>query len=261
MMEVAEVLTHGELTVLGRLAGSSNATLLSVVKDPTGLEIKCVYKPVAGERPLWDFPDGTLAEREVAAYELSRFLDWNVIPVTVWREEGPYGEGSLQLWVDAVDEISLVDLIDAHLAHDGWLHVLTGENESGDEVRMIHRDREDLAMIALLDVLMNNADRKAGHILVDETDHLWGIDHGLTFHEEPKLRTVLWGWSGVDIPQELMRDVASARDRWVELESILEEYLAGFEVRAVAERLQEVLETSIFPAPPNHWPAVPWPLF
>ena len=261
MKDVVEALTHGELTVLGRLGGSSNATLLSVVKDHDGHEMKCVYKPVAGERPLWDFPDGTLAEREVAAYELSQFLQWNVIPVTVWREEGPYGEGSLQLWVDAVDEMSLVDLIDANLAHDGWLHVLTGENESGQEVRMIHRDREDLAKIALLDVLMNNADRKAGHILVDESDQLWGIDHGLTFHEEPKLRTVLWGWAGARIPKQLKNDVESVRGRWVELESVLEQYLAGFEVRAVAERLDEVLESSAFPAPPDHWPAVPWPLF
>lgn len=260
-MDVAEALTRGELTVLGRLAGSSNATLLCVVKNSSGVEFKCVYKPVAGERPLWDFPDGTLAEREVAAYELSRFLQWNVIPVTVWREEGPYGEGSLQLWVDAVDEISLVDLIDANLAHDGWLHVLTGENESGAAVRMIHRDRPDLAKIALLDVLMNNADRKAGHILVDENDHLWGIDHGLTFHEEPKLRTVLWGWAGNAIAQELIRDVESSLERWAELESILEKYLAGYEVRAIAERLNEVSKSSVFPAPPDHWPAVPWPLF
>lgn len=260
-MDLATTLAQGELTVLGRLAGSSNATLLCTVKDADGHEYKCVYKPVAGERPLWDFPDGTLAGREVAAYELNRLLNWDVIPLTVWREAGPYGEGSVQLWVDEVDAASLVELIAADLSHDGWLHVLTGENESGEHVRVVHRDREDLAQIALLDALMNNADRKAGHILVGESDRLWGIDHGLTFNEESKLRTVLWGWAGQKIPDPLMRDVAGLIQRREIVLSALEEYLAGYELDAFWERVDQILEHGCFPSPPEHWPAVPWPLF
>jgi len=260
-MTIATVLAQGELTVLGRLAGSSNATLLSMVKDDEGLEYKCVYKPVAGERPLWDFPDGTLAGREVAAYELSRLLDWDVIPVTVWRDDGPYGEGSVQLWVDADEDIRLVDVISVDESDDGWLHVLTGENEVGQEVRVVHRDRFDLAQIALLDALMNNADRKAGHLLVGEGDRLWGIDHGLTFNEEPKLRTVLWGWAGLQVPERLMDDVAALLARWNEVEMVLESFLAGYELQALAERLQELSDGARYPRPPEHWPAVPWPLF
>ncbi len=260
-MDLPTTLAQGELTVLGRLAGSSNATLLSMVKDADGREYKCVYKPVAGERPLWDFPDGTLAGREVAAYELNRLLNWDVIPLTVWREAGPYGEGSVQLWVDEVDESRLVDLIAADLSYDGWLHVLTGENEAGEHVRVVHRDRQDLAQIALLDALMNNADRKAGHILVGESDRLWGIDHGLTFNEESKLRTVLWGWAGQKIPDPLMRDVAGLIQRREIVLSALEEYLAGYELDAFWERVDQILEQGSFPLPPEHWPAVPWPLF
>jgi uncharacterized repeat protein (TIGR03843 family) len=260
-MTVATVLAQGKLTVLGRLAGSSNATLLSMVTDAHGHEIKCVYKPVTGERPLWDFPDGTLAGREVAAYELSRLLNWDVIPVTVWRDDGPYGEGSVQLWVDTDEDICLVDLISVDVGHEGWLHVLTGENEAGQEVRVVHRDRFDLAQIALLDALMNNADRKAGHLLIGEGDRLWGIDHGLTFNEQPKLRTVLWGWAGHQIPEPMMADMASLVARWNEVERVLETFLAGYELRALAERLQELSDGARYPRPPEHWPAVPWPLF
>ena len=260
-MTIASVLALGELTVLGRLAGSSNATLLSMVKDDEGLEYKCVYKPVVGERPLWDFPDGTLAGREVAAYELSRLLKWDVIPVTVWRDEGPYGEGSVQLWVDADEDIRIVDLISVNEGHEGWLHVLTGENEAGQEVRVVHRDRLDLAQIAILDALMNNADRKAGHLLIGENDRLWGIDHGLTFNEEPKLRTVLWGWAGQRIPEPLMTDLAALLTRWNDVEAVLESFLAGYELQALVERLQELSDGARYPQPPEHWPAVPWPLF
>lgn len=260
-MDIASLLTAGELTVLGRLPGSSNATLLSQIVGEGGTTIKCVYKPVAGERPLWDFPDGTLAAREVAAFELSRLLGWDVIPVTVWRNDGPYGEGSIQLWIDEAEESSLVDIIDADQAHEGWLHVLTGENEAGQEVRLVHRDRFDLAKIALLDALMNNADRKAGHILIGEGDRLWGIDHGLTFNEEDKLRTVLWGWAGQEIPEALLRDIKRLHEDWDATVQVLEEHLAGYEIRALEDRIGQILLERNFPTPPQHWPAVPWPLF
>jgi uncharacterized repeat protein (TIGR03843 family) len=260
-MDIHSHLQHGDLVVLGRLAGSSNATLLSLITSSDGVELKCVYKPVHGERPLWDFPEGSLAGREVAAYELSAFLEWDVIPMTVWRDAGPYGEGSVQLWIEESTDPGVVDLVPTSELPEGWLHVLTGENESGESVSVIHQGRPDLAQIAVLDVLMNNADRKAGHVLVADGDRLWGIDHGLTFHDEPKLRTVLWGWAGQKIPRALLKDVERLQERWPAVEAILEEYLTGFEIAAFRERLDELLENERFPAPPTQWPAIPWPLF
>jgi uncharacterized repeat protein (TIGR03843 family) len=260
-MDITALLKEGELVVLGRLAGSSNATLLSTVTSINGVEIKCVYKPVHGERPLWDFAEGSLAGREVAAYELSALLGWEVIPVTVWREVGPYGEGSVQLWVDETDDAGVVTLVASAEQPEGWLHVLSGENESGESVSVLHQQRVDLQQIAVLDAIMNNADRKAGHVLIGEGDRLWGIDHGLTFHDEPKLRTVLWGWAGEPIPRALMKDVQGLKENWSLVEGLLEEYLAGYELFALQERIEDLLESGRFPAPSNGWPAIPWPLF
>ena len=260
-MDITAILKHGELVVLGRLAGSSNATLLSTVTSQDGLELKCVYKPVHGERPLWDFAEGSLAGREVAAYQLSDILGWEVIPVTVWRDVGPYGEGSVQLWVEETDDDGVVSLVATSDQPEGWLHVLSGENEAGESVSVVHQQRADLQQIAVLDALMNNADRKAGHVLIGDGDRLWGIDHGLTFHDEPKLRTVLWGWAGERIPTALLRDIEGLKENWTDVERILEEYLAGYELIALLERIEDLLETSRFPAPSQGWPAIPWPLF
>ncbi|CAB5038380.1 MAG: SCO1664 family protein [Actinobacteria bacterium] len=260
-MDVITLLKQGELTVLGRLAGSSNATLLSTVTSLDGTELKCVYKPVHGERPLWDFAEGTLAGREVGAFELIDFLGWEVIPVTVWLDEGPYGKGSVQLWVEESDDIAVVEIVATEHQPQGWLHVLTGENEAGESVSVVHQQRVDLQQIAVLDALMNNADRKAGHVLVGQGDRLWGIDHGLTFHDEPKLRTVLWGWAGERIPKALLKDIEALQENWSAIEQILDEHLAGYEIMAFQERLEELLESGTFPAPSHEWPAIPWPLF
>jgi len=260
-MDTAALLKYGELEVLGRLAGSSNATLLSSVTSPDGPEITCVYKPVYGERPLWDFAEGSLAGREVAAYELSDLLGWEVIPVTVWRDDGPYGEGSVQMWVEESEDDGVVSLVATSDLPQGWLHVLSGENESGDGVSVVHQQRADLQQIAVLDVLMNNADRKAGHVLRGEADRLWAIDHGLTFHDEPKLRTVLWGWAGEAIPPALYQDILALNENWAEAEQRLEQYLAGYELIALRQRIEDLLEYDRFPAPSHGWPSIPWPLF
>ncbi len=260
-MLVEECLALGELEIHGRLAGASNATLFCTVTNRAGLELKCVYKPVRGERPLWDFPEGTLAAREVAAYELNLILGWDLIPVTVWRDDGPHGAGMCQLWIDEGESEDLVDVVTSRVVRDGWRHVLTGESEYGDAVHLIHADRSDLQQMALLDVVMNNADRKAGHLLIDKRQKLWGIDHGLTFNDEPKLRTVLWGWSGQAVPEDLLVDVDLAFAQWDELESALSPWLLPYELEACAERFRELLRTKKFPQPPTYWPAVPWPLY
>ncbi|MDD2858774.1 MAG: SCO1664 family protein [Candidatus Nanopelagicales bacterium] len=260
-MPEARLLAEGELTIIGRLAGSSNATLLCTVTTTDGTDLQCVYKPVAGERPLWDFPTGTLAAREVAAYELSELLGWGLIPTTVWREFGPHGEGSCQRWIDEGDFGALVDVVHPGERLQGWRLVLTGESEYGAPVSLVHADDPDLHRMSVLDVLLNNADRKAGHLLRDESGRIWGIDHGLTFNEEPKLRTVLWGWAGERVPEALLHDLRGLADRWEQVELALSGFLDGYELEALEQRLERLVSTGRLPKPDAQRPAIPWPLY
>ncbi len=183
------LLTAGTLEVEGRLLDASNATLYcSASLD--GVVAACVYKPVAGERPLWDFPDGTLAEREVAAYELSALSGWNIVPPTIYRD-GPHGPGMVQLWIDM--------------------------DESIDVMAFVRRGQsERLRQIAVYDAVINNADRKGGHLLPTRDGRVYGVDHGVTFSVEPKLRTLLWQWAGQPLPEaevDRLREVPSPARR------------------------------------------------
>lgn len=256
--------------MLGRLVDASNATLLAEV-DLGGARSRCVYKPVAGERPLWDFPRGTLASREVAAYELSSEAGWDLVPPTVLRD-GPHGRGSVQWWVDGGEAGGgVVDLVTEDAVPPGWLRVLDAETYDGRHVVLAHADEASLASMALFDAVANNADRKVGHVLRDPgTGDLRGIDHGLTFNVDPKLRTVLWGWAGRRIP-------AQERERLERLVVMLErprrhgagrllERLAGLlgdsEVEATLARVHRLLGTGRFPRPGGgRYPAIPWPPF
>ena len=184
--EAMALLEHGELGVEGRLVVASNATLYCSV-CLNGVTAACVYKPVAGERPLWDFPDGTLAEREVAAYEVSAATGWLIVPPTVFRS-GPLGPGMVQLWIDTDDEVDIRRLI---------------RGTSSDQLRRI----------AVFDAVINNADRKGGHLLPTRAGHIYGVDHGVSFHAEPKLRTLLWQWSGRPLRAQRQRYVAPAAGR------------------------------------------------
>ena len=176
-----------------------------------------MYKPVRGERPLWDFPRGTLANREAASYVVSAAGGWDVVPPTVLRD-GPAGRGTVQLWIEGLDGSGaedgpalprpdeLVDLVPRGKVEPGWLPVFEAESYTGEPVVVVHADRPDLAGVAVLDVVINNADRKGSHLVLDRRGSLWGFDHGLSFHEELKLRTVLWGWAGAPLPDvELSR--------------------------------------------------------
>lgn len=260
-MRTEQILADGELTILGRLAGSSNATLLCTAADAQGHEVRCVYKPVLGERPLWDFPSGTLAAREVAAFRLSELLEWGLIPTTVWREQGPHGAGSCQLWIDEGEFDALVDIVGPGECPDGWRLVLTGESEYGAPVSLVHADDPDLLRMSVLDVLLNNADRKAGHLLRDESGRIWGIDHGLTFNEDPKLRTVLWGWAGERVPQALLHDLRALAKRWGDVERAIGVLLEGYELEALADRLDRLVAAQRLPRPGSQRPAIPWPLY
>lgn len=265
--EALELLARGELDVAGRIVDASNATLLAhVVME--GVTAACVYKPVAGERPLWDFPRGTLARREVAAYVVSAAAGFDVVPPTVLRE-GPFGPGSAQLWVEpppgqeAVPGAGLVDVVRPREVVDGWRRVLDAYGVDGEPVVLVHADEPALARMAVFDAVTNNADRKGGHVLRDASGAVLGVDHGLTFHADPKLRTVLWGWAGEPLPQEWadlvarLAELLEAGDLGTELAGLLNRR----EVRALHERCEELLEAGTYPLPEEGRPLIPWPPF
>lgn len=218
-----EAFTFAEMSVIGQLAVASNATLLVEIEGQ-----RAVYKPIAGEQPLWDFPDHTLALREVAAFEYSNALEWNIVPRTILRD-GPYGMGAVQEWID-IDDVDLIALVQS--------------------------DNHRLAQIALFDALINNTDRKASHLLPKDGE-IYGCDHGVTFHEDYKLRTVLWQWRGSEIPEEWLNHIAQL-DR-MKVSERLTPYLSPSEISALFERTDALLASKTFPQPNPEWPAVPWP--
>jgi uncharacterized repeat protein (TIGR03843 family) len=258
-----EVLSHGELVIEGRILPASNATFYgSVGAAPDA--VACVYKPIAGERPLWDFPDGTLARREVAAYEVSEALGWDIVPTTVLRD-GPAGVGMVQLWRGPDPAQDPVDIVPAGQLPDGYLHVLDAVDADERAVSLVHEDTEELRRIAVFDAVVNNADRKGGHVLPMRTGHRYGVDHGVTFHVDDKLRTVLWGWAGRPLPPEdragverLLSQLTTTDDP---VSTRLAELLVGRELEALVSRCHSLLSRGTMPMPTGEWPAVPWPAF
>ncbi|MFF5984002.1 SCO1664 family protein [Streptomyces olindensis] len=256
----AELLARGELTVRGRIREASNAALYCTVSYD-GEEAACVYKPVAGERPLWDFPDGTLAQREVAAYEVSEATGWGLVPPTVLRD-GPYGEGMCQLWIEATPDAELLALVDGEEPEPGWKAIGFAEVGEGRTALLVHADDERLRRLAVLDAVINNADRKGGHLLPTGEGRLYGIDHGVTFNVENKLRTLLWGWAGERLPQEavdvlegLRKDLAAGGALGARLEPLI----TGAEIDATRARVAALLASGTHPEPSGEWPAIPWP--
>ncbi len=237
-----ELLGQGEIEVIGRIVGSSNNALFVTVTlpgpDPAQppLVLEAIHKPTAGERPLDDFPDGTLTRREVAAYLVSEASGWDIVPPTVMRE-GPFGEGMIQSFVEADPTVDVV----------AW----------------INDDDPRLRRMAALDAVMNNTDRKGGHILpVDGGRHVHGVDHGVCFSPVPKLRTVLWGWRGTPLDADELdglRRIRAGLDG--ELGAELTALLSPAEVTATIRRVDALLATERFPLPSPTWPAIPWPPF
>lgn len=233
MIPILEHLSQGELEVTGRLVDASNATLYATCTYQ-GSSIPVIYKPIAGERPLWDFPDGNLAQREVAAYFISELGEFSVVPPTVMRD-GPFGTGMVQQWIDIDDEIDLAEFYRTH--------------------------NEQLRTMALFDAVVNNTDRKIGHLLPISSNSVYGCDHGVTFHEDDKLRTVLWQWAdqplnGDEIEQlvKLEKSVNAKRDDLLDL-------ITTNEFNALLARINRLLSEGKFPAPSDEWPSVPWPPF
>lgn len=235
-----EVLRDGEIDVLGRLLASTNHAMYcrvtQICPEPEPpITVEAVYKPTRGERPLDDFPDGTLARREVAAHVVSEATGWAIVPPTVLRE-GPFGEGMVQLWIDV--------------------------DESADVVEMVIEDDARLRRIAVFDAVVNNTDRKGGHLLPITGGHVFGVDHGVCFSAVPKLRTVLWGWRGQPLAADELAVLEALRgDLDGDLGGSLRELLQPVEVAATVRRVDRLLETRRFPWPSRTWPAVPWPPF
>ncbi|MCC2593210.1 SCO1664 family protein [Tessaracoccus sp. OS52] len=238
----------GELDVVGRLTEASNATFLT--RDDAG--VLWVYKPVAGERPLWDFPQHTLGRREVATHLLSAHFHFDVVPLTLWHE-GPAGEGSVQRWVEG-DITDLVDLVRPESLDETWLPVVSGVDGEDKPIVLVHRDSPALRRVCLFDLVVNNADRKAGHLISDGS-RLFGVDHGVCLHEEDKHRTVLWGFAGHELDDDERRLLGHVAT----LDLPVPEGLTGQEWEAVAGRAEWLLEVGSFPGPSGRWPAIPWP--
>ena len=230
MSEVRNVINVGELSVEGRFVDASNATLFakSVLEE---IEVSVIYKPIAGERPLWDFLDGNLAGREVSAYLLSEELGLHLVPYTILRE-GPFGPGMVQEWIEIDEELDIVEI--AQSTHPA------------------------IRAMALFDAIINNTDRKYGHILPKSNEEIFGCDHGVTFHEDPKLRTVLWQFTNEKFTQAERKIIENA----IEVsKALLSEHLTDREIEALIERSRQLLERGAFPEPSQDWPAVPWPPF
>ena len=232
--QALELLRDGDLSIEGRLVDASNATLFCAV-TLAGVSAACVYKPVRGERPLWDFPDGTLAFREAAAYLVSEATGWEIVPPTVLRD-GPFGLGMCQLWIDVDEDVDLGVLA--------------------------RSDHPDLRRMAVFDAVVNNADRKGGHLLPTPAGHVYGVDHGVCFSVEDKLRTLLWQWRGQPLPDEAVEVLSRLR---ADLEGPLGDGLGSLlsvtEVTATVERVERLLTSGCYPFPSGDWPALPWPPF
>lgn len=232
--EILVALNYGDLKVSGRLVDASNATLFGEIKVRENL-FNCIYKPVTGERPLWDFPDGTLANREYAAYLISEAMQFNCVPPTLLRE-GPFGFGMVQLWIDIDEDIDLAEFY--------------------------RKDLPGLRSIALFDVVINNTDRKIGHLLPTLDGHIFGCDHGVTFHTEDKLRTVLWQWEQQTLfPSEIATLDLLQSELGGETGEAISQLITTKEFSALKERISRLQTTKVFPSPSPNWPAVPWPPF
>lgn len=233
MNSLEKLMSEGTLTVTGRLVDASNATLFGTIADGED-EVRVIYKPVAGERPLWDFPDGNLAQREYAAFLVSEIGGWNLVPLTILRD-GPFGIGMVQQWIDI--------------------------DESVDLALFYREDHQSLRAMALFDAVVNNTDRKIGHLIPSPDGKLFGCDHGVTFHEEDKLRTVLWQWASQKLSEQELEQLQKLRQSLISKEELFTSLISDIEFKALLGRVDRLLHEKTFPEPNDEWPAVPWPPF
>lgn len=229
---ILDILMNGEIEIEGRLVDASNATLFISLSHEDE-RIQGIYKPISGERPLWDFESGNLASRERAAYLISELGGFNLVPITILRE-GPFGVGAVQQWIDIDDSIDLAEYF--------------------------RTDISELRSTALFDAVINNTDRKIGHLIPDAQGRLFVCDHGVTFHHEDKLRTVLWQWAGQSLTPQEVEQLKNLREK-VNASMELTELINREEIEALIVRIDRLIATATFPIPNSDWPAVPWPPF
>jgi uncharacterized repeat protein (TIGR03843 family) len=263
-MHEHELLNRGDIEIQGRIMPASNATFFGTA-TLDGQSLQCVYKPVSGERPLWDFPDGTLAGREVAAYVVSEALGWDVVPPTVLRGDAPAGVGMVQAWREPDPGQDPVDLVPQGQLPAGYLHVLDAFDGFDRPISLVHENSDALRRMAVFDVLVNNADRKGGHVLAMTDGHRFGVDHGVAFNVDDKLRTVLWGWAHEPLDEEDAEGVRGLAEQLrspsSELHSTLCLLLQPEEVRATLRRCELLLRRDLMPTPSGRRPSIPWPAF
>jgi uncharacterized repeat protein (TIGR03843 family) len=231
--QISHFLSQGSMTVTGRLVDASNATLFGTIAyEDEAMDV--IYKPIAGERPLWDFPDGTLADREYAAFLFSNLAGFDCVPPTILRE-GPAGLGMVQLWIDV--------------------------DESIDLAQFFGSDEGSLRNLAIFDACINNTDRKIGHLLPEESGHLFACDHGVTFHVDDKLRTVLWQWAGDALTQAEIGNLKRVAQVVRSHEELFTSHITKDEFAALLMRIERLVSEGVMPLPSDEWPAIPWPAY
>lgn len=225
----SETLSIGDIKVIGRLIDASNATLVGEIVSLNS-SIKVIYKPIAGEKPLWDFQDGNLAFREYCAFLVSDLAGFNIVPATILRD-GPFGLGMVQQWIEIDKTVNVVEF---------------GQSEDSQ-----------LRKLALFDSIINNTDRKYGHLLIDSDEKLFACDHGVSFHSQNKLRTVIWQFAGEKFTTE--EKALLERTREIDFNGVFENYLTDLEISAFSDRINTLIASGTFPLPSDEWPAIPWP--
>ena len=258
-MDNLDLLLNGEIEIEGLIPDSSNGALKVLVSN-SKQSLEAIIKPEVSIRPLWDFPDLDLNNREYATYLLDRELNLNYVPDTVMRNVEGIGKSLIQEWVTESDN----DLIIVKSPEDipeEYLKVLQGYDELNKLITLAHKNNRDLRNLCLFDLVINNADRKGGHLLMDSANKMWAIDHGVSWHFESKIRTVLWGWIDETFNDQdiaLLNNAKKVIQTWKDEEFI---YLSEEEIEQAIKRVDGLLKENAFPQPGDQWPAVPWPIF
>lgn len=257
--EIEQRLSQENFEPIGRITTASNVAILmqSEIKDGT---IRAIFKPENGIRPLWDFPKNDLIERELSSYLLSKASNLSFIPPSVLREIKPFGKGLLQLWIEDA-EVSAVQIFEAGQITSDFSKVFPAIDSTGNEVEIASLNNNWIDDLTIFDAVINNSDRKGSHILTDELGRMWAIDHGVCWHEDLKLRTVLWAKAGIALSTEALQLLTKIELSLGELESDLAELISKREIEAANKRIEDLRREGKFPIPNPNWPAVPWPVF
>lgn len=259
MKDVLAVLTQSTFKPIGQITTASNIALL-MQSENSPSPVKAIFKPTSGLRPLWDFPNNDLIEREILTYQLSDKSDLNLIPLTIMREIEPFGIGMLQLWIED-SKVDLVKLFEADRVEKDFLVVLEANDQSGRRVSLGVKDIPWIESLTIFDAVVNNSDRKGSHILTAHDGANWAIDHGVCWHQDYKLRTVNWSKANLPLTENAISALLKVEGALIGMESEIVQLLSQIEFDAAMERVADLKASGVFPMPPADWPAIPWPVF